>query len=76
MKYLLSHFAERDLLDLSQSLIFLTQCLRESETQFIYRANGLKQNGTCQSTAAETSFDQHLAQKLFLKADEIAYFLK
>ena len=74
MKFLQSHFVERNTLDLSQHLTSLTQGQQESATQFIYRAMSLRQTLVLasKSPSAEISYDEHLAQKLFLKTAETA----
>ena len=72
MKFLQSHFVERNTLDLSQHLTLLNQGQQESSTQFIYRAISLRQKlvFASKSPAAEISYDEYLAQKLFLMAVE------
>ena len=72
MKFLQSHFVERNTLDLSQHLSSLTQGQQETATQFIYRAMSLRQTLVLASKppAAEISYNEPLAQNLFLKTVE------
>ena len=72
MKFLQSHFVERNTLDLSQHLTSLTQGQQEPAAQFIYRAMSLRQTLVLASKppAAEISYDEPLAQNLFLKTVE------
>ena len=72
MKFLQSHFVDRNSLVLSQHLTSLTQGQQESATKFICRTMSLRQKLVLasKSLAPEISYDEHLAQKLFLKAVE------
>ena len=72
MQFLQSHFVDRNSLVLSQHLTSLTQGQQESATQFICRTMSLRQKFVLasKSLSPEISYDEHLAQKLFLKAVE------
>ena len=72
MKFLQSHFVERNTLDLSQHLTSLTQGQQEPATHFIYRAMSLRQTLVLasKSPVAEISYDEPMAQNLFLKSVE------
>ena len=72
MKCLQSNSVERNTLDLNQHLISPTQGQQESSSQLIYRATSVRQRLVLasKSTATKISYDEHLAQKPFLKAFE------
>ena len=69
MKFLQSHFVERNVTDLGQHLSSVTQGSQKTATQFVYRAIGLRQKliVLSKSPAAEIKYDQELVQRLFLK---------
>ena len=72
MKFLQSHFVERNTTDLCQHLSSITQGSQETATQFVYRAMSLRQKliVLSKSPAAEIKYDQDLVQRLFLKSLE------
>ena len=72
MKFLQSHFVERNTTDLCQHLSSITQGSQESSTQFVYCAMSLRQKliVASYSPAAEIKYDKSLVQRLFLKALE------
>ena len=72
MKFLQSHFVERNTTDLYQHLSSITQGSQETATQFVYRAMGLRQKliVLSKSPAVEIKYDQDLVQRLFLKSLE------
>ena len=72
MKFLQSHFVERNTTDLCQHLSSITQGSQETAVQFVYRAMSLRQKliVSSKSPAAEIKYDQNLVQRLFLKSLE------
>ena len=72
MKFLQSHFVERNTTDLCQHLSSITQGSQGTATRFVYRAMSLRQKliVLSKSPAAEIKYDQDLVQKLFLKSLE------
>ena len=72
MKFLQSHFVDRNTTDLWQHLSSITQGSQETATQFVYRAMSLRQKliVLSKSPAAEIKYDQDLVQRLFLKSLE------
>ena len=72
MKFLQSHFVERNTTDLCQHLSSITQGSQETAAQFVYRAMSLRQKliVLLKSPAAEINYDQNLVQRLFLKSLE------
>ena len=69
MKFLQSHFVERNTTDLCQHLSSITQGSYETATRFVYRAMTLRQKLIVLSEPppAEIKYDQDLVQRLFLK---------
>ena len=72
MKFLQSHFVERNTTGLCQHLSSITQGSPETATRFVYRAMSLRQKliVLSKSPAAEIKYDQDLVQKQFLKSLE------
>ena len=72
MKFLQSHFVERNTTDLCQHLSSITQGSQETATQFVYRGMSLRQKSIVLSKppAAEIKYDHDLVQRLFLKSLE------
>ena len=72
MKFLQSHFVERNTTNLCQHLSSITQGSQETVAQFVYHAMSLRQNliVLSKSPAAEIKYDQVLVQRLFLKSLE------
>ena len=69
IKFLQSHFVERNETDLGQHLSSVTQDSQKTATQFVYRAISLRQKliVLSKSPAAEIKYDQEFVQRLFLK---------
>ena len=72
MKFLQSHFVERNTTDLCQHLSSITQGSQETAAKFVYRAMSLRQKliVLLKSPAAEINYDQKIVQRLFLKSLE------
>ena len=72
MRFLQSHYVEKNTTDLYQALNSLTQSPQETATQFVYRAMSLRQKLILASKCpgAEIPFDKNLIRKLFFKAVE------
>jgi len=75
MKFLQSHYLERNTTDMCQQLSSLTQGFQESAIQFVYRTMSLRQKLilASKSPSAEIKYDKQLVQRLFLKALETGF---
>ena len=72
MKFLQSHFVERNTIGLCHHLSSITQGSQETTTQFVYLAMSLRQKliVLSKSPTAEIKYDQDLVQRLFIKSLE------